>query len=271
MFIAFLAAAVADPPKATAIDPGSWFSPDDYPVEAQRKGTEGRSTFEVDVDAQGKPTACRITHSSGSPILDQTTCDIVLKRAQFKPATSHGHPVAGRYSQSAIWKLQGTVAANGYAFATIDFSKDAAHRSCSTVSKGLDGAAMCDELLKQFSSLSIAKIPAKVVALMSITTTADEPYRGEPGWGRRMSFESFDLYSPKSGSKPACAVVANEGSAAGLDLCAQYTDAAALSDEDKKSAAKIHIERSIFVLQSATPAAGKCKDGESAAETRSCE
>jgi TonB family protein len=108
MFIAFLAAAAATVPQATAIDVGSWFSAGDYPVEAQRKGIEGTATFEVDVDASGKPTACRITKSSGSPILDQKTCEVVLARGRFKPAMRHGMPIPGRYRKTTAWRLEGT-------------------------------------------------------------------------------------------------------------------------------------------------------------------
>ena len=85
-----------------------------------------------------------------------------------------------------------------------------------------------------------------------------------------MSFVAIDLYSPKSGSKPACAVVAKEGPAPKLDPCAPYSDAAALSDEDKSSAVKVHIEQSIFALPNWPREAGKCKDGESVAEVASC-
>jgi outer membrane biosynthesis protein TonB len=60
MFIAFLTAAAATVPTATAIDPASWFSASNYPIEAIKKGIGGSVTFDVDVDSEGKPTACRI-------------------------------------------------------------------------------------------------------------------------------------------------------------------------------------------------------------------
>ncbi len=105
MFIAFLVAATAIP-QATAIDPASWFSPSNYPVEAMKKGIEGSVTFDVDVDAEGKPTACRITASSGSPILDQATCHIVQSKGRFVAARRpDGKPVAGHYSSRAIWRM----------------------------------------------------------------------------------------------------------------------------------------------------------------------
>lgn len=108
MFIAFIAAAASTLPNATAVDPGSWFSPDNYPAEAAKRGIQGSVTFDVDVDADGKPSACRITTSSGSAILDQATCDVVLSKGRFIAATdAQGHPVAGHYSNRANWELQG--------------------------------------------------------------------------------------------------------------------------------------------------------------------
>lgn len=270
MFLAFLATAATTPPAATAIDPASWFSPDDYPLEAQIGRIEGRSSFQVDVDAGGHPTDCRITNSSGSAALDKATCDIVLKRGQFKPAMSHGHPVPGRYSQSAVWQLQGSLA-NGYAAVIVDFSKDAAHPSCSVVNKGFSAGSLCDEALKQFnSSQPAAPRPAKAIALISIATGNSEPYRGEPGWGQRLSFTAIDLYSAKIRSKPACAVVATEGAQLSANPCSAYSDAAALSDADRSSSTKTRVERSIFVIRNGAEAAGKCKDGESTAEANSC-
>src|SRR5436309_15926859 len=105
MFIAFLVASVVAVPKATPIDPSSWFE-NSYPAEAIKKGIEGSVTFDVDVDAKGKPTACRVLVSSGYEILNQTTCDIVLRQARFVPATGvDGKPVAGHYSNVAIWRM----------------------------------------------------------------------------------------------------------------------------------------------------------------------
>ncbi len=217
MLIAFLAAAALNPPKATAIDPASWFSPDDYPKEAAKGGIEGDSAFEADVDAHGKPTACRITHSSGSPILDQKTCDIVVKKGQFKPAISHGKSVAGRYSQTARWRLEGMKGdASGYVAAVIDYSKDPGDPTCSVVSSGLSAGPTCQEALRKYGADGSAQKLAKLVALMSVTTGNGKPYRGEPDWGPRVAFVAIDLYPSKEGAKAACAVVAKEGG--GLDV-----------------------------------------------------
>lgn len=108
MFVAFLWAAATALPTATAIDPASWFSPDNYPSEAAKKGIQGSVAFEVDVDASGRPTACRVTVSSGSEILDEATCNLVLIQGRFIPAKgADGRSVPGHYSNRATWVLQG--------------------------------------------------------------------------------------------------------------------------------------------------------------------
>jgi TonB family protein len=96
-------------PKATPVDnPGTWFTADDYPVEALRKGEEGRVTFFVNVDASGAPTACYILTSSGSSALDNGTCAVVMKKGHFEPAhDSSGKAVASTWSESTVWRMPG--------------------------------------------------------------------------------------------------------------------------------------------------------------------
>jgi TonB family protein len=107
MFIAFLLAAATTVPEATPIEPASWFSPNDYPTDALKKGIQGSVSFDVEVDPEGRPTGCRVTVSSGDPNLDQTTCKLVESKGKFIPATGpDGKPVAGHYSSRANWFLQ---------------------------------------------------------------------------------------------------------------------------------------------------------------------
>lgn len=269
MLTAFLAAVATVLPRATPIDISSWFSADDYPIEAQAKNIEGSTTFEVDVDASGKPSACRIIRSSGSPILDAKTCEIVLSRAKFKPAIRHGKPVPSRYSKRTVWRLEGT--ATGYVAAILDFSKDPNHPTCSVVNRGLPTGSACDEALKSFGWVGPARNLAKVVALTSITTGEVPPYPGELDWGARVGFVAIDLYPPReTGEKAVCAVVAKQGITPDSDPCRSYSAAGTLTDLDKKDPRKFHIEQSVFALQQPTPRSKKCKNGESAAEIYSC-
>lgn len=123
--ISVLAAAAT----AVPLDPASWFTADDYPAEAIAKHIEGSVTFRVDVDPDGEPIKCDVTKSSGQPVLDQRTCEVVLARAHFRPAVGpNGKPIAGQYSTVANWRLPdaalaSTSGADGQAATTL-FSAD---------------------------------------------------------------------------------------------------------------------------------------------------
>jgi TonB family protein len=258
-----------------AIAPGSWFSADSYPPEAARKGIEGSVRFEVEVDATGKPTACRIVKSSKSDILDQTTCQIVMANARFIPGALNGKPVAGTFQTNASWRLEGHGPTNGYVAAIIDFSKDPKHPSCSLVSNGFVGGPTCDQALQTFGQGGVQKKLKQVVALMSLTTGNGQPYRGEAAWGRRISFVAINLYPPKNAKPgpvtPACEIVAEEGADAGFNPCAPYAAAGKVTDADKNNPDMAHVEQSVFVIpqdSAATP--DKCKHGETAAEASGC-
>lgn len=89
-------------------NPASWFPADAYPPEAKAKGIEGRTAFSLDVDDKGRVTGCNITSSSGSPLLDSTTCMLLVTNARFKPAeNAQGRDVAGTWSSAMVWKLAG--------------------------------------------------------------------------------------------------------------------------------------------------------------------
>jgi len=94
-------------PTATPVgSPASWFSEDDYPIDARMKGEEGRVAFFVDVDATGAPTACHVVTSSGSNALDNGACAVVMQKGRFKPAhDAAGKAVASTWSSATRWAL----------------------------------------------------------------------------------------------------------------------------------------------------------------------
>jgi protein TonB len=94
-------------PKPTPIgDPASWFPADAYPPTAKAEGAEGRTVFSVNVDAQGRVTSCNIVKTSGTPLLDSTTCALVVTNGRFKPAVdASGKPVAGVWKSAMVWQL----------------------------------------------------------------------------------------------------------------------------------------------------------------------
>jgi TonB family protein len=83
-------------------NPGAIITAADYPRGARLEGT---TRFEMEVAADGRPTGCTITNSSGHAALDVATCNAFMKRARFTPAKdASGFVIAGRYRGSVTWK-----------------------------------------------------------------------------------------------------------------------------------------------------------------------
>jgi TonB family protein len=120
--VAFLALAAA--PAATAAPPSArsesdsagparartnlatLFSDEDYPPEAVRNHEQGPVAFRLSVGPDGRPTACAVTGSSGSAVLDSTTCRLLMERAHFEPARDkRGRPISDSVDGRIIWRL----------------------------------------------------------------------------------------------------------------------------------------------------------------------
>src|SRR4051812_1136936 len=82
------------------------FSDQDYPSAALRNNEQGPVGFRLSIDAQGRPSGCSVTSSSGSPTLDSTTCRLLLERARFRPALDRqGHATSDEYNGRIVWSL----------------------------------------------------------------------------------------------------------------------------------------------------------------------
>jgi periplasmic protein TonB len=87
-------------------NPGNWATSNDYPSRALREEREGSTGFRVSIGTDGKVTDCTVTRSSGSPDLDQATCDNVRRRARFTPGTDgDGNPTTGSYASTIRWVI----------------------------------------------------------------------------------------------------------------------------------------------------------------------
>ena len=97
----------AGTPRPTPIgNPGDWFPPDAYPPEAKAQGLQGRTEFKLNIDSQGRITECDIAQSSGSPLLDSTTCALLVTNGRFAPARDpSGRAVPGVWQSAMVWKL----------------------------------------------------------------------------------------------------------------------------------------------------------------------
>lgn len=83
------------------------FSTDDYPSRALRNEEQGTVRARLTIGTNGKVTGCSIIQSSGSSLLDDTTCNLLQRRARFSAATdSSGNKVEGSYNTPPIrWEI----------------------------------------------------------------------------------------------------------------------------------------------------------------------
>lgn len=72
-----------------------------YPPRALAAHEQGSVGFIAKLDKDGHPTECSVTKSSGFPLLDQETCDLITLHAVFDRAGSAGSTFAGVVD----WKL----------------------------------------------------------------------------------------------------------------------------------------------------------------------
>lgn len=81
-----------------------------YPARAVLAREEGLVGFKVKIDAAGTPTSCQVTHSSGHPLLDQETCQLIISHATFKRPEGSSLSQERSYDGVVNWKLPTTPA-----------------------------------------------------------------------------------------------------------------------------------------------------------------
>ncbi|MFL6764583.1 MAG: energy transducer TonB [Sphingomicrobium sp.] len=81
-----------------------------YPSRALAAHEEGAVGFKVTLDSKGAVTGCEITHSSGHPLLDQETCNVIALHAVFKPDTGVSASQVRNSEGMIAWKLPGSTA-----------------------------------------------------------------------------------------------------------------------------------------------------------------
>lgn len=98
------------PPGLTPAKPRSmpvtWFTNDDYPAAALRAEQQGNVGFRVTVDATGRVTDCTVWLSSGSALLDATTCSLMRRRGRFNPGRdASGQAVPSAWVSGLRWRV----------------------------------------------------------------------------------------------------------------------------------------------------------------------
>jgi TonB family protein len=162
----------------------SYFSTDDYPETAARRGIEGTVGFRLEINAEGRVTNCTVTDSSGDAALDSTTCAILLSRAEYRPARdAQGRAVDSTDRGRVTWRLPESEPepfASMRAPVRIDltFGADAEGRPvCSVLlnggPSGKDGETLCDFVTGPGASSFIDGAPRDARATVTMTVGLD--------------------------------------------------------------------------------------------------
>jgi protein TonB len=107
---AMLSAAIAGPKPpwtvpesdfggAEPLNISEWYTFEDYPLDAIKNDQQGFVTVSFTIGIDGRMTDCRVIRSSGFRILDRIPCNILTRRARFKPAVD---------AQGQVRSTQGT-------------------------------------------------------------------------------------------------------------------------------------------------------------------
>jgi TonB family protein len=94
----------AQPVEPKAISPQNWLTSGDFPADAARAGDTGVVSFEVAIDATGKPFSCKVMQPTAWPSFDKTACAAMVVRGRFEPAhDGAGAPIASSWRRSVNW------------------------------------------------------------------------------------------------------------------------------------------------------------------------
>ncbi len=81
---------------------------ENYPQRAVRDEVEGNVGVRVTIGANGRVTACSVTSSSGSSILDDAACDGMTRYARYNAALdAAGNPTTGSDTRTIVYRLDG--------------------------------------------------------------------------------------------------------------------------------------------------------------------
>lgn len=79
----------------------------DYPRGLGEAGVRGRVGVRYVVETDGRVTNCSVTRSSGSSLLDDTTCALIEQRFRYDPARDrYGRPIRSNLIESYEWLVE---------------------------------------------------------------------------------------------------------------------------------------------------------------------
>jgi hypothetical protein len=103
----FGSAPIAPYPRRATADLTDVITHADYPPQALAARQEGNVHFVLEIDPTGR-MRCRVTRSSGWPLLDTATCNLLQTRAKYEHALdAEGNPTTDSHTGSYAWRTVG--------------------------------------------------------------------------------------------------------------------------------------------------------------------
>lgn len=79
-----------------------------YPPGALARREQGAVYFVVTLDKDARATSCQVTHGSGHPLLDEETCDLIVKNAVFSSTKGpDGRATKSVHEGVVYWRIPG--------------------------------------------------------------------------------------------------------------------------------------------------------------------
>jgi protein TonB len=201
---------------------------DDYPAAAIRANEEGSVTVRLTVTEAGRPESCDLIRSSGSAVLDHTTCSLLMRRARFSPARDdRGRPVRGAVTRTVRWQLPDDFIPPTFVSGRVVVpAPPAPGLACPGLASSRALAPIVPDLC---SEAFPATAPAdgdggaagrSRVAVLSLSASTDEPSRPRPP-GRLLYREDASFEVAPAGAVLACrqSVISNSTGGSAFDLC----------------------------------------------------
>lgn len=96
-------ASIESPPRGNL---ARFFTSADYPIDAIGTNKKGTTSVRFMVAIDGRVSSCKVVASSGSPLLDAKSCQVITRRARLEPArTKLGEPVASVTFARVRWEM----------------------------------------------------------------------------------------------------------------------------------------------------------------------
>lgn len=101
-----VAIANADPEQSVRMSANGEFIARHYPERALQAREEGKVGFRLVVEPDGSLGSCEVTQSSGSKVLDNETCELIVRYARLSPVmNADGRSIRAVQNGYINWKL----------------------------------------------------------------------------------------------------------------------------------------------------------------------